>query len=279
MATTVLSRPVRAAHRSPMQEVGWFVALAFLGAWAVGGIAYVALDLGEAGLGIGVLMVTVAALALTRRDEGSMQPMLEQILRWRLESRWYAAALLLPLALVTVALLLAPLAGGAGLAPHAPGWATLLSLPLYVLLLGGPEELGWRGYALPRLQSRFSALPATLLLAGIWMTWHVPVFVFPTTVFENTPLVPYMVIGVASAVVYTWLYNSTRGSILIAMLLHGSGNLALSWMNASAVTWAVLATAWVAVAVVIVAIYGPVDLARLSRHQSGGTGHVLRRSS
>ncbi len=84
------------------------------------------------------------------------------------------------------------------------------------------EETGWRGYALPTLQKRFSALTATLILAVGWVCWHIPAFIY-------RPLCSQMdVVGIASffmcllmgAVVLTWLYNSTRGSLFIAALFH-----------------------------------------------------------
>jgi uncharacterized protein len=254
------------SHRRPMRELAWFVAVAFAGAWTVGGIAYVALELGEAGLGIGVLMVAVAALVLSYRADGSLWPISRQIVRWRVAARWYGVALALPAVLVAAALVLAPLVGGENSSANTPGLATLLTLPLFILILGGPEEIGWRGYALPRLQARFSALSATLLLAAIWMVWHVPVLLVPTSLFADLPVVPYLVIGVASSVVYTWLYNSTNGSILLAMVLHGAFNLALSWMPASVATWGVLAGGWVVVAIGICIVYGPANLSRTMRH-------------
>jgi uncharacterized protein len=278
MADITSSVPQRAARRNPMRELTVFVVAAFAGAWIVGGIAYVGLDLGEAGLGAGVLMVAVAALVLTYRDEGSVRPMIRQIVSWRLGVRWYAVALVLPAALVAVALSLASLAGGESIGTDAPALATVLTLPLYILVLGGPEELGWRGYALPRLQARFTALPATLMLAAIWMAWHLPVLLVPNLLFDTLPIAPYFVIGVASSVVYTWLYNSTGGSVLMAMVLHGSGNLALLWMPSSTVTWAALAAGWVVVALGVVVASGPVDLARGKRHRVGyeDARHVSR---
>lgn len=251
----------------PLRELRWFIVFAFAGAWIVGGVAYIVLDLGELGLGIGVLMVAIGALVATKRYEGSLRSMVQGIIHWRLGVRWYAVAIGLPFVALAAALLLGPVVGGEGLPADAPAPAFLLMLPLYVLLFGGPEELGWRGYALPRLQARFSALTSTLLLAGIWMAWHVPVLALPSVLFDEVPLLPYLVVGVASSVVYTWLYNSTRGSILIVMVLHGATNLSLAWLGGSVMTYGVFAGAWVIVALVLVAAYGPANLARIPRQQ------------
>ncbi len=253
-----------APTREPLREVARFVVLAFSGAWVVGGLGYVVLDLGELALGIGVLMVTVAALVCARRDEGSVRPMLRQVVRWRLAARWYIAALAIPFGAVGVTLLVGMASGRPVLPADAPPLTFLLMLPLFVLFLGGPEELGWRGYALPRLQARFNALSATLLLAAIWMAWHVPVLLAPGAVFADTPAVPYVVVGISSAVVYTWLYNSTRGSILIVMILHGAKNLSLAWVAPSA--FPLLAGVWTLAAIALVAVYGPTHLAKPAQH-------------
>lgn len=270
--TTLMSRPT-AGERSPLREVARFAGLAFLGAWLVGGLGYVVLDLGEFGLGIGVLMVAVAALVCTRRDEGSVRPMIRQIVRWRLGARWYAAALVVPFAAVAAALFASAATGRGGLAADAPGVGFLLMLPVFVLFFGGPEELGWRGYVLPRLQARFTALGATLLLSGIWMAWHIPVLLAPGVIFAEMPAVPYLVIGVTSSVVYTWLYNSTGGSILIVIILHGATNLSLAWIATA--HYPLLAGAWTLAAVAIIAIYGPRDLSRRARHVSSTARHTM----
>lgn len=257
-------------NRSPSREVGWFLVLAFGGSWLVAGVGLLLFDLGEAGLGIGVLMVAVAALLRTRADSGSFGPILRDVVLWRFGLQWYATALLLPFVALAAALLLGPRFGGTGLTPDAPGGGMLLLLPLFVLFLGGPEELGWRGYALPRLQVRLGALAASLLLGGIWMVWHIPAFLV-SDLFSGIPLIPYLVTGVASSVAYTWLYNSTSGSILVAMLLHGSTNLSLAWLPQSTPSYAVYAAFWVAIAVVLCGVLGPEHLSRSPRRREGAS--------
>jgi uncharacterized protein len=268
MTATTTSDRETVRDRSALSQLVRFTALAFTGAWLVGGIATYVLDLGQAGLGIGVLMVAVAALVCARREDGSVRPLLRQVVHWRVPTRWYAAALGLPFLALGGALLLASLLGTEGTRPEGPGLSLLLLLPLYVLFFGGPEELGWRGYALPRLQRHASALVASLVLACIWMLWHAPLFFLADVPgFSELPVLPYLTVGVASSVVYTWLYNSSGGSILLAMLLHAAKNLSLAWLVLTA-DFAAYAVMWVLFAVVLVAVYGPLDLARRPRQRT-----------
>lgn len=103
-----------------------------------------------------------------------------------------------------------------------------------IFFLGGPlgEEIGWRGYALPRMQSRFGTLRATLLLGVLWTFWHLPHFFTsaqrggPGTglsiFYINLPIFFLMVMAIT--IIFTWVFNHTKGSLFIAILLHASIN-------------------------------------------------------
>ncbi len=103
-----------------------------------------------------------------------------------------------------------------------------------IFFLGGPlgEEIGWRGFALPRMQLRYGPLWGTLLLGVLWVFWHLPHFLTsaqrggPGTSFAtfltNFPIFFLMVI--AMAIIFTWVFNHTRGSLFMAILLHASIN-------------------------------------------------------
>jgi membrane protease YdiL (CAAX protease family) len=109
----------------------------------------------------------------------------------------------------------------------------LLAQFVRVLLLGGPleEELGWRGFALPRLQARLPALDASILLGIVWGAWHIPLYFVPGTGQSETlagGADPGFTIGgfvfwtTGLSVLFTWLFNQSSGSLLVAMLLHTS---------------------------------------------------------
>jgi uncharacterized protein len=107
-----------------------------------------------------------------------------------------------------------------------------LILPTYLitLLVGvilGPlwEEPGWRGFALPRLQSQFGPFVGTLILGVLWALWHLPGY---PGGWMTVGIVPLVLSGVAFSIIATWVYNNTRGSILLMILLHSSSNAAIS---------------------------------------------------
>ena len=103
-------------------------------------------------------------------------------------------------------------------------------LPIFIImfLVGGglDEEIGWRGYALDRLQSKYSALIASLILVIFWIVWHLPVFYLPGT---NQSMIPFWLFTfsvIPLGVMMTWVYNNTNQSIFAAAFFHTVGNLA-----------------------------------------------------
>ena len=107
-----------------------------------------------------------------------------------------------------------------------------LILPTYLitLLVGvilGPlwEEPGWRGIALPHLQEQFGSIVGTLILGVLWALWHLPGYLGG---WMTVGIMPLILSGMAFSIIATWVYNSTRGSILLMILLHSSSNAAIS---------------------------------------------------
>ena len=106
-----------------------------------------------------------------------------------------------------------------------------LGLVFFVFWFGPlPEEIGWRGFSLDRLQARRTALQASLVLGAIWALWHVPLFLIPGTFQAGLRLgSPRSWIFLASlvplSILITWVYNNTERSTLSAVLVHFSGNL------------------------------------------------------
>jgi membrane protease YdiL (CAAX protease family) len=188
-----------------------FVALAYTLSWLTwlpallgfGGIALIILG------GFGPL---VAALLVTRYTGSSVQAWAQQIIRWRVPFCYYLFALgLPPLLYGLVDVVLAMLGYDIDLSLLAERAPAYLATLLFVAVLGGGlEEPGWRGFALPRLQRRYTPVVATLILGLAWGVWHVPLY---------GPL--GFVVPLVLAFFYTWLYNRT-GSVLLCILLHAS---------------------------------------------------------
>jgi len=151
----------------------------------------------------------------------------------RIHGSWWAAALLLHPAIIALSFA-ADIALGGFLPPlraQAGSVSAVLSLLFFVFWFGPlPEEMGWRGFALDRLQNRMTALNASLVLGAVWALWHVPLFFVPGTF--QAELGPgsarswiFLASMVPLSVLMTWVYNNTGRSILSAVLIHYSGNL------------------------------------------------------
>jgi membrane protease YdiL (CAAX protease family) len=201
-----------------------------------------------------------------------------RMFRWRVGLQWYAVALFLPLAIRLAAMGLNLLAGASLAAPlEWPGWATLLSSFLFpsLLLISLGEEPGFRGFALPRLLVGRSALSASLILGVLHAIWHIPLFVFG----GETPLI--FIIAICGGVLNTWLFNNTRGSVLINILLHASINTMVDIFNplfagADASRHLIMQTVvFVAIAVLLPILFGK----ELGRQPQAGTPAITAERS
>ena len=139
---------------------------------------------------------------------------------------------------------------------------------LWLMSNGWGEELGWRGFALPRLQQTHSALGSSVLLSLAWAGWHLPAFFYvPSYVTLGLRVLPGFFIGIlAGAIVLTWLYNSSHGSVLAVVLWHASFNYVSASPNASGFAAAVTSTSVILWAVAIVWRYRGATLASSSKH-------------
>jgi membrane protease YdiL (CAAX protease family) len=215
---------------------------------------------------LGPFLAAIIVTAFTRGRAG-LRALLSRMVRWRVGLKWYAAALGIPVAVYLFALSLNVLFGArASTAEQLASWYLIFPLFAYSLLfpLSGAfgEELGWRGYALPRVQARLSALSASLIIGVVQTAWHLPLFMTD----RSTPSVPLIVGFMGLGILATWVFNNTRGSVLLTMMLHASFNTSAGFfgeMFAGAdlvrMSW-LLAAGWCVAAVVVVAVAGPAHL-------------------
>ena len=146
--------------------------------------------------------------------------------RWRVGPRGYFAAAFLflgPLAIAMIYIALGNPPAGLG-----PGWTIpLLLAQVFTQFFAGPasEEAGWRGFALPRLEAKYNALLSSLILGVIWTFWHLPLFYLTGATQMTIPMPLYLVLTLTLTTYMTWLYNNTRGSLIITTLGHYSYNL------------------------------------------------------
>ena len=214
--------------------------------------------------------IVLTAVSLGRRG---VRTLLRRLLIWRV-GRWYLL-LLGPTALIVAAITVqAVLVGG----PTPTLAVSLASAAVYVVFMTFPgsalgEEIGWRGYALPRLQTRRGALPSSLILGTLHALWHLPLWLRGLADHSLSLYPAFVIQAVALAVIYTWLYNSTQGSVLLAVLFHTATNapvtlilLPLGMADYTLPFW--LLSAFMALAaIIVVAVYGPSQLSRQHRQQ------------
>ena len=220
----------------------------------------------------------IAAVALTAVIDGSagLRKLGRRLLTWRVGLRWYAVALFGFVLIDLVAVALAAVLSGASpdfskvlahdlFGPTATLWVFVVPFFLFDAVSNG-EELGWRGYALPKLLQRHGALIASVILGLVWAFWHLPKFLVVGGTHEGFGW--FLLDVLAKAVLFTWLYQHTRGSLLLAILFHASINTSAVFLPImTAVTGESLAFALsvvikVLVAALIVVRCGPAHLTR-----------------
>jgi membrane protease YdiL (CAAX protease family) len=181
---------------------------------------------------------TLAAFVVTGVTQGraGVGQLLRGYVRWRVGVAWYLIVLLAVPALYLLPYLTQPNAFSAFRLSGADFWLAYLIVSLSTLVFGGPlgEEPGWRGFALPRLEQRSGPLLGSLVLGVLWGLWHLPLFLLVPGyngagvgfLGVLVPFVAFVVLVIAYTLVFTWVFNNTRGSILLAILLHTSINTA-----------------------------------------------------
>lgn len=162
---------------------------------------------------------------------GGIGHLLRPVIRWRVGIHWYLIALAGP----SVLFVIGDLVRLAIRAPLPPSWFVIPSVGASALLIGAliagsfGEEVGWRGVGQTRLQLRFGALWAAVIVGVVWSLWHLWPAVAPgglsTMTWSDTYLT--FVRLISTAIIYAWLYNSTGGSLLIVMLAHAGHNVAV----------------------------------------------------
>ena len=212
-------------------------------------------------IGPALAAVIVAQVAY---DWAGVRDLLKGLIRWRVAPVWYIVAVLGPAVILITAQVITRLLGLS--VTIAMPQVNLSILGFTVNFLANTcEEIGWRGFALPRLQKRHNALVATLIVGTLWGLWHLPLF-FLAGAMSDYPFFWFISI-VAAAFMYTWIYNSTKGSILLVALLHGSGNIASAFIPG--VSPIIHALVNCVVAIVLIAVLGNVNLSRREKVCAG----------
>ena len=175
---------------------------------------------------VGIFAPSLVALSVTARIEGEsgVRALLGRMFQWEVGAQWYLFAVGYTLSVKLFVTLVYRLANGA--------WPRFGTVPLYIIpfaiLISTPvqsgEEIGWRGYALPRLAVRLGLGPASILLGVIWACWHLPLFFLPDSDTYHQSFFVYATQVTAISVAMAWLWKQTGRSLLLTMLMHAAIN-------------------------------------------------------
>jgi len=232
----------------------------------------------------GPFIAAVITAAIYDRATG-LGTLFKRLLTWHVGIQWYLFVLLWPavlsLAKTGIAILLgSPIPDFADppfrqlypLPPELLKLSPLIFLPFVFLqqtLIGSSmgEEVGWRGYALPRLLGVQKPLWASLLLGSIWGVWHLPLWFLAGSSQQGSSFWLFLANLILLSVLYTWLFNNGKGSILVAVVFHAMGNTVSQMFPGSTSNlfyWLVLGLT----VLLVVVIYGPRSLVRVRRKPS-----------
>jgi len=267
-----------------------FFALAFGYTWGLGALFLFVPSargiLGPVNFGNPLVMSAVwspslaALLVSALQGRKAFSTLMARLFHWRIAWYWYIG----PVALFAAMSLIAQLVSAKIFGTSLPSVA-LAQIPalaggalLAFVLDPGPlgEELGWRGFALPRLQEHMNGLSAALLLGTIWAIWHLPAFFIPGMPQTRLPIWTFFISVIAASVIITFFVNKT-GSVLPAILIHWSLN---RFGGLGYPTALLTASVFVFVAVVFVSLTGTeLGLRRESKRASPAVPENLHAAS
>lgn len=227
-----------------------FLGLVFFVEWAA---ALALFPISPVGVGVIALVPTPVALltaALVEGREGVGQ-LWRHSWQWHARARWYALALLIPTAIHLLAAWVAFLFGAQlNLRPAA----LLALLPLTMVLAVG-EEIGWQGYALPRLRAAFPSLSTAVIFGAVHATFHLPMYLLPLPpeLRQASPFGLFLLMAIGFALFRVWLSDHTAGNVPVIVIYHAAINtsvLLLDGVDGQLLGW-LLPVVWILAAQIL----------------------------
>ena len=167
--------------------------------------------------------MVAAGVTVWLLDE-SVRDWLGQLRNLRVSIHWYLIGIVLLMLGTEFETIVAVLLGADVAVPFAPAWQYFFVFAVTLFLAGALEELGWRGFLQPRLQQRFSALSASIVIGVVWGIWHIPM-IFTGSGGTFTAFWEYMLNAIAVSVILGWVYNNTGGVLPAVMIAHAAHNM------------------------------------------------------
>ena len=214
------------------------------------------------------IAATIVAAATGGR--AAVRKLFARVVIWRVGWPWYLLVIGGTAAIWLSSVLLNPLLGGSGL--QVPDFSIELLIGLTIqfilLFLVNSEELVWRGSLLPRLQARWSALQASVLIGVFEGVFHLPLFFKPDSDQAATGLPVFVLGSIAGAIIFSWIFNNTSGSLLLVQMFHIFANTWITWFSAvpadNVITQWIFNGLLVMIALIVVAVCGARRLSRNS---------------
>jgi len=184
---------------------------------------------------IGAFAPLLAALVLVIKQKGwkGGWHFFKQAFDFKVKPVYLIAALLIPIIIHAISHYLAPLLGfpvaSTLFPPELNLPSILVAIPYFFLMLiigGGQEEFGWRGYAQEPLQKRMGVIPASLLIGLVWGLWHLPLWVMPGDGHSTYPYLPFLLMTTSISVIYAWLFNASKQKLVPVIIFHAMSNTA-----------------------------------------------------
>lgn len=190
---------------------------------------------------LGAFGPLAAALTLIARQHGWKEgwQFIRQAFDFKTKPIYFLLALAIPLGYHVIAHYLAPLfklqvansllglAVPEGSSPWTIGFVLILYFLFILVLGGGQEEFGWRGYAQIPLQERYGVIKASLLIGAVWGVWHLPLWIMPGDGHSTYSFLAFLIMIISQAIVYAWLYNASGQKLIIPLLFHAMQNTAM----------------------------------------------------
>jgi uncharacterized protein len=266
-----------------MKKLLLYFALAYLISW----IIWLPLILPKYGINIlpvlpryhhylGSFGPMIAAIIVKYISDGwkGVKDLLKRMWQWKVNWIWYMVVLALPILLVIAAGYSNQLINHQAFSMK--GFSTNAEFPQFgavgyfifnCFTFGIGEETGWRGYALPVLQKKFSALSATLILTVGWACWHIPAFIYRPlySKMDVAGIAGFFMSMLMGAIVLTWLYNSTKGSLFIVAIFHAMIELMFMSANITVNMSSYIGATVMVAAILIIVLTKPRNLSSLPK--------------
>jgi membrane protease YdiL (CAAX protease family) len=218
----------------------------FILAWALGASIIILVAQGTLPPNLALasaLSASIAGIVMTALEDrkAGLKLMLSRLMIWRVKYGYWLFAIFLIVPVIILGSLFNPLFNGEPISfrEFKPAFSILPMYMVFFIVAGLGQELGWTGFLIPRLQARFNALVSSVMRAVLVAIWHLPLFIYskfqPTAVidlpysgwiaqvgFFGAILITTMLFLIPWSIFSTWIFNNTKGSILLVAVLHGS---------------------------------------------------------